>query len=171
MMYSGGQFFPHWRRARVRARTEVLEISGRPNSQRYIARRRFHRIIFCAAGSYNILWGLYSVWDPQWLFRYSGMPLQNYPQIFACLGMVVGLYGIIYFEVARVPERGWLLAAVGLLGKLLGPIGLFRLIWSGAWPTSTIVLSLTNDLIWWIPFTLYLYDSWPAFVKEISRNE
>jgi len=30
---------------------------------------------------------------------------------------------------------------------------------------------LTNDLIWWIPFTLYLYDSWPAFVKEISRNE
>ena len=75
--------------------------------------------------------------------------------------MVVGLYGIIYFEVARVPERGWLLAAVGLAGKILGPIGLAKLVWSGAWPSSTMVLCLTNDLIWWIPFVLYLYDAWP----------
>jgi hypothetical protein len=82
--------------------------------------------------------------------------------------MVVGLYGIIYLEVARIPERGWLLAAVGLFGKVLGPIGLVRLIWSGTWPPSTIVLSLTNDLIWWIPFTLYLYDSWPAFRQDVS---
>src|SRR6266513_986415 len=99
------------------------------NSVRLLPRRRFHRFVFCAAGAYNIAWGLYSVWDPQWLFRYSGLPLQNHPQIFACLGMVVGLYGIIYFEVARVPERGWLLAAVGLTGKVLGPIGLLQLIW------------------------------------------
>jgi hypothetical protein len=126
-----------------------------------LPRRRFHRFIFIAAGIYNIVWGLYSVWDPQWLFRYSNLPLQNHPQIFACLGMVVGLYGIIYLEVARVPERGWLLAAVGLIGKVLGPIGLFRLIWTGEWPPATIVLSLTNDLIWWIPFGLYLYDAWP----------
>ncbi|MGH9872103.1 MAG: hypothetical protein ACRD9S_06505 [Pyrinomonadaceae bacterium] len=110
-----------------------------------IARRKFHRFVFCAAGIYNIAWGLYSVWDPQWLFRYSGLPLQNHPQIFACRGMVVGLYGIIYFEVARVSERGWLLAAVGLTGKVLGPIGLFQLIWSGTWPPATIVLSLTRS--------------------------
>jgi hypothetical protein len=135
-----------------------------------IARRRFHRAVFIAAGIYNIGWGMYSTLDPQWLFRYSGMTPQNYPQIFACLGMVVGLYGIIYFEVARAPERGWLLAAVGLLGKILGPVGLAQLIWSGAWPTSTAVLCLTNDLIWWIPFSLYLYDSWPAFIKGLSAE-
>ena len=135
-----------------------------------IARRKFHRFVFCAAGAYNILWGLYAVWDPQWLFRYSGLPLQNYPQIFACLGMVVGLYGLVYFEVARVPERGWLLAAVGLTGKVLGPIGLLQLIWSGAWPRSTIVLSLTNDLVWWVPFALYLYDAWPAYRQDVLRS-
>ena len=123
-----------------------------------IKRRKFHRIVFCAAGIYNIMWGLYSVADPRWLFRYAGLPPQNYPQIFACLGMVVGLYGIIYLEVARVPERGWLLAAVGFIGKVLGPIGLAQLIWSGQWPPPTAVLSLTNDLIWWIPFALYLHD-------------
>ena len=104
--------------------------------------------------------------DPQWLFRYSGMPQLNHPAIFACLGMVVGVYGILYFEVARVPERGWPIAAVGLLGKILGPIGLAYLIWSGVWPPSTILLCLTNDLVWWIPFSLYLRDAWPWFKVE-----
>ena len=133
-----------------------------------IAHRKLHQRVFVAAGCYNILWGLLSVFYPQWLFRFSGMPLQNYPQIFACLGMVVGLYGIVYLEVARLPERGWLLAAIGLVGKVLGPIGLAQLILKGAWPRSTAVLSITNDLIWWIPFSIYLYDAWPFFRAEMS---
>jgi hypothetical protein len=104
------------------------------------------------------------------LFRFAGLPLQNHPQIFACLGMVVGLYGIIYLEIARVPERGWLLAAVGLLGKVLGPIGLVQLILSGQWPVATIVLCLTNDLIWWIPFALYLKHAWCFFYQDIQHD-
>ena len=132
-----------------------------------IARRKFHRLVFTLAGIYNIGWGLYSVADPQWLFRYAGMPLSNYPQVFACLGMVVGLYGIIYLEIARVPERGFLLAAVGLIGKVLGPIGLMRLILSHEWPSSTIILSVTNDFMWWIPFALYLWDAWPFWRDDI----
>ncbi len=133
-----------------------------PSDRPVMARRTFHRTMFVLAGLYNILWGLYAALDPQWLFRFAGMPPLNHPQIFACLGMVVGLYGLIYFEVARLPERGWLLAAVGLVGKVLGPIGLAQLILTNQWPLATIVLCLTNDLIWWIPFALYLYDAWPS---------
>jgi hypothetical protein len=131
-----------------------------------IARRGFHRAVFVAAGFYNMGWGLWSIADPQWLFRFTGMPLANYPAIFACLGMVVGLYGILYLEVARVPERGWMIAAVGLIGKTLGPLGMLWLIRTAAWPRSAFVLCLTNDLIWWIPFALYLRDAWPAFQRE-----
>jgi hypothetical protein len=134
-----------------------------------IPRRRFHRAVFVLAGVYNIGWGLFSVFRPQWLFDFAGMPRSNTPQIFACLGMVVGLYGILYLEVARVPERGWLLAAIGLVGKVLGPIGLAPLIWRGAWPPATIVLCLTNDLIWWIPFALYLRDAWPHFLGSLRE--
>jgi hypothetical protein len=121
-------------------------------------RRRFHRIVFALAGAYNLAWGAYSALDPQWLFRFADMPRSNYPEIFACLGMVVGIYGFLYWEVARVPERGFLIAAVGLLGKVLGPIGLVQLIASGAWPLKSAVLCITNDFIWWIPFALYLRD-------------
>ena len=125
-------------------------------------RRRFHRIVFLLAGAYNIAWGLYAAFDPQWLFRFAGMAPQNQPAVFACLGMVVGLYGILYFEVARVPERGRLIAAVGLAGKVLGPIGLAVLIARGTWPPATLILTATNDVVWWIPFGLYLYDARPS---------
>lgn len=135
-----------------------------------IARRRFHRAVFCAAGFYNIGWGIYAALDPQWLFRFARMPPLNYPQIFACLGMVIGLYGILYLEVARAPERGWLLAAVGMAGKILGPIGLAGLILTGAWPPRTAVLCITNDLIWWIPFGLYLRDAWPGMRALLRRG-
>ncbi|WP_285687724.1 hypothetical protein [Actinoplanes sp. NBRC 103695] len=118
---------------------------------------------FVLAGAYNILWGLYAVVDPQWLFRLAGMPPSNTPQIFACLGMVLGLYGILYLEVARRPEQGWLIAAVGLTGKVLGPLGLLYLLLTGAWPPATLALIITNDLIWWVPFALYLRAAWPAW--------
>ena len=102
--------------------------------------------------------------------RLSGMPPHNQPAIFASLAMVVGLHEVIYFEVARAPERGWLLAAVGLPGKILGPIGLAVLIARGEWPPSTIVLSLTNDLIWWIPFTIFVRDAWDGIATSSSAR-
>lgn len=134
-----------------------------------IPRVKMHRAVFTAAAIYNIAWGLWTVVDPHWFFRVSGMPLSNQPAIFACLGMVVGLYGILYFEVARRPERGWLIAAVGLAGKLLGPIGMAWLIWTGTWPLAAGLLCIANDLIWWIPFALYLRDAWPAFRADFRE--
>jgi hypothetical protein len=133
--------------------------------------RSLHRAVFLAAAVYNVLWGLYAAVDPQWLFRFAGMPPLNHPAFFACLGMVIGVYGLLYAEVARRPEHGFALAAVGLLGKVLGPIGLAGLILRGEWPRATLVLCLTNDFIWWVPFTLYLRDAWPSFRRTFGAAE
>jgi hypothetical protein len=134
-----------------------------------LPRQRYHRLTFLLAGVYNVVWGLYAVIDPQWLFRFAQLSPMRHPQIFATLGMVIGLYGILYLEVARKPESGWLIAAVGLAGKLLGPLGFAILIWTATWPLETVILVLTNDLIWWCPFGVYLYDAWPLFLDEIER--
>ena len=134
-------------------------------------RLRLHRITFALAGAYNIAWGCYAVLDPQWFFRVTSLPLSSSPQIFACLGMVLGLYGLLYLEVARRPEAGWLIAAVGLTGKILGPVGLAWLIATGTWPVDTVIMIITNDLVWWVPFALYLRDAWPEFRATFwSRN-
>ncbi len=133
-------------------------------------RRRFHQVVFALAGAYNLAWGVYAAVDPQWLFRYAGMPPLNHPAIFACLGMVVGVYGLLYWQVARVPERGFEIAAVGLLGKVLGPIGLVQLIAAGTWPMKSVVLCVTNDFIWWVPFALYLLDCRNAARRGTSAS-
>lgn len=133
-------------------------------------RRNFHRLIFLLAGIYNICWGIFSSIYPNWLFDFAGMPPINYPEIFVCLGMVIGLYGVIYLEVARRLEKGFLLAAVGLAGKVLGPVGLLVLIVKGQWPPASLILCLTNDFIWWIPFSIYLFDSWPGYRQELIEK-
>ena len=119
-----------------------------------------------AAGVYNIAWGIWAAVDPQWLFRFAGMEPLNHPEIFQSLAMVVGLYGLAYLEVARRPERGFVLALMGWLGKILGPIGMAVTIASGRWPLAAAVLCVGNDLIWLVPFTLYLADAWPAFRRD-----
>ncbi len=133
--------------------------------------RRRHQRVFVLAGSYNLLWGVLTITHPQWLWDVAGMPDANYPQIFATLGMVVGLYGLVYFEIARRPEDGFVLAAVGLVGKVIGPIGLGYLILSGQWPLATVVICLTNDVIWWVPFSRYLKDAWPTFAASLAVKE
>lgn len=134
-----------------------------------IPRQRMHRAVFIAAGLYNIAWGLYAAADPQWLFRFAGMEPLNHPEFFACLGMVIGLYGVLYLEVARRPAHGWLLAAVGLAGKVLGPAGAVVMVTTGQWPPAAIMLCVMNDFIWWVPFALYLRDAWPAFRRTLRE--
>lgn len=139
---------------------------ARPHRDR-IPRRSFHRAVFVAAGTYNVTWGLYAVADPQWLFRFAGMEPMVHPQVFATLGMVIGLYGVLYLEVTRRPEEGWLLAAVGLAGKVFGLVGFVFAVLTNQWPLRAGILVLTNDLIWWVPFGLYLVDAWPCFRDDV----
>jgi hypothetical protein len=44
------------------------------------------------------------------------------------------------------------------------------LIVAGFWPTKTLVFAITNDLIWWPIFTLYLVDIWPVFRMDLARH-
>ena len=133
-----------------------------------IKRRKLHQITFILAGIYNILWGLWASLNPNWLFHFAQMDEPNYPEIFACVGMIVGLYGVVYLEIARRPERGFLLALVGFTGKILGPIGAIYYVWIGKWTFAALIMNLTNDFIWLIPFAIYLYDSWGFYKADLK---
>jgi hypothetical protein len=122
-------------------------------------RRKFYRTVFTCAGIYNIVWGLYTIASPQWFFKFAGLPPINHPAIFACLGMVIGLYGLLLLHVGKKPEGKSEIVIVGLTGKVFGPIGMAYLIGAGAWPLKAGLLCVTNDLIWWIPFAMYLIDA------------
>ena len=46
---------------------------------------------------------------------------------------------------------------MGLLGKILGPIGFVKALADGTFPPTFGLTILTNDLIWWVPFAMILW--------------
>ncbi len=117
------------------------------------------RRVLLAAGAYNIVWGLAVVAAPSALFKLVGMVPPNYPWLFQCIGMIVGVYGIGYIIASRDPRRHWPIVLVGLLGKIFGPIGFVWTLARGDLPASFGLTILTNDLLWWIPFAMILWDA------------
>lgn len=121
-----------------------------------LAPRWMNRVLI-AAGIYNLAWGAAIVLFPQTILAWVGLAPLNYPSIWQCVGMLVGVYGIAYLIAAGDPLRHWPVVLVGLLGKLFGPIGF---VWSAAWgelPWTFGVLLLFNDVAWWLPFAAILY--------------
>jgi hypothetical protein len=112
-----------------------------------------------AAGVYNVLWGAAVVLFPGALFEFARMEPPRYPQLWQCIGMIVGVYGVGYLVAARDHRRHWPIVLVGLLGKIFGPIGFAQAVIQGDLPPAFGVTILTNDLLWWVPFTLMLIDA------------
>ena len=110
-------------------------------------------------GVYNILWGIWIVLFPNHFFELTGMELPNYPSIWQGMGMVIGVYGLGYWWAAKAPLVHWPIVAVGLLGKVFGPIGFVFSYFQGTIPLQFCYTMFTNDLIWWVPFTLILLAS------------
>ncbi len=112
------------------------------------------------AGIYNIVWGSSVIFFPNLFFELVDMPLPTYPMIWQCVGMIVGVYGVGYIAAAYAPLTHWPIVLVGFLGKVFGPIGFAYYLAQGAFPVLFGAIIITNDLIWWIPFGLILWEAW-----------
>jgi len=121
-------------------------------------RARLYRIVFGLAAVYNLGFGVWAALRPESFFDLFRMAPPRYPEVWQCLGMVVGLYGLLYAHAARHIESARPILLVGLLGKVLGPIGWLHAVTTGAWPLRTLPLIVFNDVIWWLPFSLFLLE-------------
>ena len=110
------------------------------------------RLVLLLAAFYNVAWGAWVVADPAAIFRLTGLEPPTYPQIWQCVGMIVGVYGLGYGFAARAPLRHWPIILVGLLGKIFGPLGFAAAAIRGELPSSWGWIILANHLIWWAPF-------------------
>lgn len=119
---------------------------------------RVYRLIFTTAAAYNIAFGLWASLFPRAFFNIFELAPPRYPAIWACLGMVVGLYGAGYAYAAWRLDRAFPFIAIGLAGKILGPIGWTVAVHAGEIPFRTFSLIVFDDLMWWIPFALFLLE-------------
>ena len=126
---------------------------------------RWMPIVLVAAGLYNLAWGAFAIAAPGAIFDFAGMEPPRYPQLWQCIGMIVGVYGVGYLAAARDPARHWPIVLVGLLGKVLGPIGFLGAVLRGELPWAFGATILTNDLVWWLPFTAILLHA-----RRVARS-
>ena len=131
--------------------------------------RRVYRLIFAAAAAYNIVFGLWAALFPRAFFNAFDLQPVSYPAIWACLGMVVGLYGVGYGYTAWRLDRAFPFIAIGLAGKILGPIGWVMSVRSGELPFRTFPLIVFDDLMWWLPFALFLLEG-TRVTKWLARS-
>lgn len=124
-------------------------------SARYKA-ANWMKFILIAAGIYNLVWGLIAIIEPGLYFNFSKMPLPNYPELWQCIGMIVGVYGIGYIIASFDPYKHWPIILVGLLGKILGPVGFINAYIKGTFTLNAGLINITNDIVWWVPFTIIL---------------
>lgn len=124
------------------------------------------RWILWAAGAYNLTWGALAILFPLAFFRLAGLPDPDYPELWQCIGMIVGVYGVGYLIASTSPTRHWPIVLVGLLGKVLGPLGFAKALVEGRLPAAVGWTILTNDLIWWIPFALILKGALDAHLGQ-----
>lgn len=114
---------------------------------------RFYRAWFRAAAIYNAVWGIAVVLFPVPLSRLVGLELTASAVALAqCIGMMVGVFAIGYWLMARDPTRYAGFIWIALAGKTLGPIGLVYSALVGALPWTVGWACLFNDLIWWPVF-------------------
>lgn len=129
----------------------------------------WQRRVLLLAALYNIVWGATTVLFPLALFQWTGAVPPNYPELWQCIGMIVGVYGVGYAAAALNPWRHWPIVLVGLLGKMFGPLGFAWALLRGTFPPAFGWTIVTNDLIWWIPFTLILHDAYHHWREESNQ--
>lgn len=136
----------------------------------YLNYRPWMSRVLLVASVYNVLWGLFAIGMPSKVFQWSGLELPNYPELWQCVGMIVGVYGVGYGLAANNPLRHWPIVLVGLLGKIFGPIGFVWAIINGRFNMAFGFNIVLNDLIWWIPFVLIIRAAWTEPPEKKTRE-
>lgn len=153
-------------------RASMAEIHSSQHVQQPAATASWMQWVLWLAGIYNLIWGAFVIVFPLLPFQWAKMEPPRYPEIWQCVGMIVGVYGIGYIIAAFDPLRHWPVIFVGFLGKVLGPIGMVNALWQGKLPAVAALTCLTNDLIWWVPFGIILWCAYQAahVKEEVARN-
>lgn len=92
--------------------------------------------------------------------------------LFRCIGMMVMVYALGYALIALNPERYAAFVWVGLLGKVLGPLGFAAGAAQGIIPWQFGWINVFNDLIWIPAFVIFAfhYARWDQVMGHNDKN-
>ncbi len=112
---------------------------------------------FWAAAIYNLVWGAWAGLHPESMLSLIGLPAFHDMPLFRCIGMMVMVYALGYAMIAIDPERYAAFVWIGLLGKLLGPVGFLFGAVRGDIPWQFGWINVFNDLVWLPAFAIFAW--------------
>ncbi|MEY3458219.1 MAG: hypothetical protein RL215_1376 [Planctomycetota bacterium] len=116
---------------------------------------RWDRIALSVAALQCFGWGPFIIIAPERsaiAYGYSHPPTDIF--LWQGMGLIILLYGIGYAIASADPARHYAVVLVGLLAKILGPIGMTWAVLNQQVSHNVLWLIPIHDLIWWWPFTL-----------------
>ncbi|SFX87509.1 hypothetical protein [Cytophaga hutchinsonii] len=128
------------------------------------------RLIMIFAAIYNIFWGILISIHPK-VILFDDCDSIFVIIVLQCIGMLVGVYGIAYYFASRDPARYWPLIVVGLIGKILGPIGSLHYIFTNQLDPYFFWVNVFNDIIWIFPFCWILYHVYKRNLEYSEEDE
>ena len=111
-----------------------------------------YRVWFYTAAMYNVAWGAAVIAFPVPLSRLAGLEVATVIPLVQVIGMMVGVYAIGYYLLAREPLRYAGLIWIALAGKTFGPAGFVYYAIAGTLPWKFGWTCVLNDIIWWPVF-------------------
>jgi len=130
-----------------------------------------YRRWFYVAAIYNFLWGTWVILFPNSFYSWLGMELPNYSSIWQTVGMIVQVYALGYWLIARDPEKYGVFVWIGLIGKTFGPIGFLMAAFQGTLPWKFGIIILFNDVIWWPAFWAFALKHAIKPLKDAVKSE
>lgn len=113
-----------------------------------------------AAAACSLFSGLYSAAFPELAMSVLKVePQAGSAELWRYFGITLCVYGVGYWCASYAPVRHLLIVLVGLLGKILGPIGFLLAARNGILPILPGIVFLVNGLIWSVPFTAVLFHA------------
>lgn len=121
---------------------------------------RWCRISLLVAAVQCLVWGLFIITLPGRSAIAYGLPeIPHELFLWQGTGLIIFLFGVGYGIAASNPYQHWAVVFVGLLAKVLGPLGMAWSVFQGEIPARVLLLIPINDVIWWIPFSVILLRS------------
>lgn len=136
-------------------------------------RPRWARICLLAAAVQCLVWGPFIIIAPAaaaFAYGFSKPPEDEF--LWQGMGLVILLYGLGYSVAAVDPYRHYAVVLVGLLAKILGPVGMTWAVGQGQVSARVLMLIPIHDIIWWWPFAVIVLRGrrWPGRLLADERG-
>jgi len=121
---------------------------------------QWQRVALLVAALQCLIWGVFILALPERssiVYGLTKAPTDLF--LWQGTGLVIFLFGVGYAIAATNPGQHWSVILIGLIAKILGPVGMLWSVIQGDVPHQVLYLIPINDLIWWLPFTMILRDA------------